>query len=684
MTDITLTAISSGYNLSKINTNFTEIESKINEEILHLIGGNNIMAQAIDMNSNRILNLPKPSSGGEPIINSQLVELANAEFGAATNVIYTDPESVIHQLDDFLDTTEDRLKEVEDTGVESTYFATVGLSQIGTLNLSAYSYAVFYYRDSGGDKIKADLKKNNSAAWTTANNGTRWIDSAGNKWEVIGDASADLFGARRGNNSFDSQPAIQGYFDWCESEGIGATGDGTYYVGSTVTLRCSFSTDSRMIIQPLSTFASGVPVDYNDTRRWVLIIDQSNLSIRNLRTANNGVADLVGFVYNKQQIKSWKSGAAGFKVNVVVKNFSVSIYEGVAVGGGSSGKGLVAYAPDFNNEINALLISGGEYYQNLAGAIDIGDRDGLFTTILGVNDYMGNGIRVINNPTLDQGFLSVDQVIDCQVDAYFEQGGATHEAAVRLGGKAADSVRGFKIQGYARDYKYYVKCLGGVSGIDMQNCFSRAIEVSALYLVSDQFSYTYKNNTSINSFTHGKEVHTGIRFGRSGTNFFARATIATSTVTLVAGAQHKVGNEIFPEARKFFGRDQFFYLNTDGRKYVTVSSAAGSQSGSTFTFDTLADSYNFNGGDIVTIGGNATYIVAVDYVAGTATLDNGFVTGATTLAQTTVKPFLDGRSFSKPTRTDVVDGSVVWNIFTSVSTPQYWVLKSGVWTDGTP
>jgi hypothetical protein len=57
MTDIVLTPITSGYNLSKINSNFDKIEEVINDEVLHLEGGNNTMKQDLDMNGHDLLNV---------------------------------------------------------------------------------------------------------------------------------------------------------------------------------------------------------------------------------------------------------------------------------------------------------------------------------------------------------------------------------------------------------------------------------------------------------------------------------------------------------------------------------------------------------------------------------------------------------------------------------------------------
>lgn len=57
MTDIVLTPITSGYNLSKINDNFDKIEDVINTEVVHTVGGNNTMQQDLDMNGHDLLNI---------------------------------------------------------------------------------------------------------------------------------------------------------------------------------------------------------------------------------------------------------------------------------------------------------------------------------------------------------------------------------------------------------------------------------------------------------------------------------------------------------------------------------------------------------------------------------------------------------------------------------------------------
>lgn len=60
MADIELLSLESGYNVSRINNNFDVIEESINSGVLNRAGGNNVMEQTIDMDSNTIMNVPTP------------------------------------------------------------------------------------------------------------------------------------------------------------------------------------------------------------------------------------------------------------------------------------------------------------------------------------------------------------------------------------------------------------------------------------------------------------------------------------------------------------------------------------------------------------------------------------------------------------------------------------------------
>lgn len=61
MTDITLTDLTSLANdtsaVNSINNNFQTVEDVVNDEVVHTTGGNNVMSQDLDMNSNDLLNV---------------------------------------------------------------------------------------------------------------------------------------------------------------------------------------------------------------------------------------------------------------------------------------------------------------------------------------------------------------------------------------------------------------------------------------------------------------------------------------------------------------------------------------------------------------------------------------------------------------------------------------------------
>lgn len=100
MTNITLTNISTGYNVSRLNDNFSLVENSINFDALHREGGNNVMRQNIDMNSNYILNLETDRNDPNSAVNVGFVEEVLSGGGILNKpqsflVAASDEESVI-------------------------------------------------------------------------------------------------------------------------------------------------------------------------------------------------------------------------------------------------------------------------------------------------------------------------------------------------------------------------------------------------------------------------------------------------------------------------------------------------------------------------------------------------------------------------------------------------------------
>ncbi len=94
MTDVVLQNIGSGFNRSKINNNFDKLEAAINDEVLHLEGGNNTMRQGIDANSQRILNLPDALTEQEPATLDQLNKALASVEGAEGVLPLVQPRQV--------------------------------------------------------------------------------------------------------------------------------------------------------------------------------------------------------------------------------------------------------------------------------------------------------------------------------------------------------------------------------------------------------------------------------------------------------------------------------------------------------------------------------------------------------------------------------------------------------------
>ena len=84
MAKITLNDITSGYNVNRINSNFQAIEDAINNELLsrNPQGEANSLQDLIDMNSNRIINLPDPENDSEPVTLGSVQTFLDRATGA--------------------------------------------------------------------------------------------------------------------------------------------------------------------------------------------------------------------------------------------------------------------------------------------------------------------------------------------------------------------------------------------------------------------------------------------------------------------------------------------------------------------------------------------------------------------------------------------------------------------------
>jgi len=179
MTDIVLNNITSGYNISKINSNFDAIKNSINNDILNLSGDNNILLQDIDLNSNNLLNVSRIDTkaifiNDNPVILSSLTTIGPGVIGA----VQIDPtyesnlakvsdlssteigkgSQLIGFLQDGVDaiaqTVQDRLRETvhaSDFGAVADYDP---VTDTGTDNTNAFNAAIAYLVSVGGGTLR--------------------------------------------------------------------------------------------------------------------------------------------------------------------------------------------------------------------------------------------------------------------------------------------------------------------------------------------------------------------------------------------------------------------------------------------------------------------------------------------------------------------------------------------------
>ena len=85
MAKIVLDPITSGYqSTTQVNTNNAEIATNLNSLVLYRNnpdGEANEMLNLMDMNSNRIINLPVAISAGEPVTFGQLIDILSTADG---------------------------------------------------------------------------------------------------------------------------------------------------------------------------------------------------------------------------------------------------------------------------------------------------------------------------------------------------------------------------------------------------------------------------------------------------------------------------------------------------------------------------------------------------------------------------------------------------------------------------
>lgn len=219
MSKIVLNDITSSQNVSNINNNFSEIENQLNNKVLYRdnpFGEPNHMENTLDMNSNRIINLPEPLNENEA---ARLKDVQNAISASSANLISFTPystigstnvQAAIQEVVDEVASTFNNLNTATEALALANYDINVSsIANLRTVDRTKYKNAFVsgYYLsgDGGGGSYYYD----SSDVVSADNGGTVIVAVDGGRWKLQNTGTVSLlqFGAK-GDGVTDASSAL--------------------------------------------------------------------------------------------------------------------------------------------------------------------------------------------------------------------------------------------------------------------------------------------------------------------------------------------------------------------------------------------------------------------------------------------------------------------------------------------
>lgn len=363
---------------------------------------------------------------------------------------------------------------------------------------------------------------------------------------------------------------------------------------------------------------------------------QPNVKITGLdvRCKSARTANSVGIRVNSPSVVLDRCKATAFDYGIQVWSYSVMLLNCNA---NMCKTNLSAYAPSSTSEINDFKVFGGNYDSATEYSCRIGDP--RFSTTVPAGELMGTTCTFIG-AAFDAATSTFDRIFGLTImGCYWEN--STTGKAIELGGSGNGGLRDVKIQNcyFSGTLNYSIYCNSAVRGLNVGPNYYGGTQLCFLYLgTSNLYGFEYQSGVSTNP-PSACEVHTGFSSVTTADVQFGAMTISSEWLyngVQAAPSTTSTGNW-YPYGKTAQGATVVSSISGRFRS-SPVSSIPGVFNGTTFTCDTLSDSYKFNGGDRITSSvGSFTYVRSVDYVTGVLILDGGTTAvGGGSVSQTQV------------------------------------------------
>lgn len=424
MAKLSLNDVSSGYNRSKINQNFTDIESELQNKVLYRDnpdGEPNQMENELDMNSNDIANVNTLSAAivkinGKAVSVNELSEIPQANEvtydNTSSGLTATDAQAAIDEIEGRVDTTENRLDNVGDETVDTATGSAQSLSAaldgrvIKAVSVSDLKTNVDPTGFSGGEAARITVFGGGGDVTWVAGDKTSEVDGDPNEVEWIESSTVGkAMGAwRRTFNSLGARVTVREQTYYVDPAGDD-NNDGRSASTPFRTIQRAVDEIPEMVLHRQTikladgTYSEGSrntnPIPGASTVRTVrVLVDGKSIAGREMLVIEGNTSDKTAVVIDNNDVYS--SVYVEETNGVVVKDLTcdMSTNPGAAISifqhrrGDMRVSDVTVSGNSFDGSHAFIVETGG--FMEFAGDIDVTNMERCFVALEGVMSFIGS------------------------------------------------------------------------------------------------------------------------------------------------------------------------------------------------------------------------------------------------------------------------------------------------------